>query len=370
MALRRRTLLGLLAFGLLSILGNASSTKILAQSGNPALQRCKPSAGSAATAVVAGNATAEAGNGGPLLFVVTTVAPLTNIAYNIGGNRVQIHGLIPEGADSHTFEPKPSAAEFISKADIIFLNGLHLKEPTRKMASANLKPGAEIIELGTQTLKQDDWIYDFSFPKDKGDPNPHLWMNPLLAMNYAAIIRDTLIRRDPAGKAYYQTNFEAMASRFKILDQAICDSIASIPEKTRKLLTYHDSFAYFAPRYGITVLGAIQPADFAEPSAQEVAKLIEQIKAEGVPAIFGSEVFPSKVIDQIGKEAGVKFIGTLADDDLPNQTENRLYHSYLQLMVNDVTTITSALGGDASPLKAVPTDNLHGPDTAVETAGQ
>src|SRR5258707_12439918 len=107
MALRRRTLLGLLAFGLLSILGNASSTKILAQSGNPALQRCKPSAGSAATAVVAGNATAEAGNGGPLLFVVTTVAPLTNIAYNIGGNRVQIHGLIPQGVHSLTFTPKP-----------------------------------------------------------------------------------------------------------------------------------------------------------------------------------------------------------------------------------------------------------------------
>ena len=155
-----------------------------------------------------------------------------------------------------------------------------------------------------------------------------------------------------------------------LLDQATCDAIASIPAKNRKLLTYHDSFAYFALRYGIDVIGAIQPADFAEPSAQEVARLIEQIKAAGVPAIFGSEVFPSKVIDQIGREAGVQYVETLADDDLPNQTGDRLYHSYLQLMVNDVTTMTRALGGDPTPLKAVPTDNLNGPDTAVEASGQ
>jgi manganese/iron transport system substrate-binding protein len=304
----------------------------------------------------------------PALYVVTTVAPLTNLTYNIGGNRIKIHGLIPEGTDSHTFEPKPSAAAFISQADIIFLNGLHLEEPTRKMAQANLKSGAEIVELGTQTLSDGDWIYDFSFPKEKGDPNPHLWMNPLLALNYAKIIRDTLSRRDPAGAAFYAANFDALSVRIQVLDQAICDSVASIPTKAHKLLTYHDSFAYFAPRYGMVVIGAIQPADFAEPSAQEVARLIDQIKAEEVPAIFGSEVFPSPVIDQIGKEAGVKYVQTLADDDLPNQTQDRLHHSYLQLMVNDVTTMTQSLGGDPVPLKAVVTDNLNGPDDAVEAS--
>jgi ABC-type Zn2+ transport system substrate-binding protein/surface adhesin len=158
------------------------------------------------------------------------------------------------------------------------------------------------------------------------------------------------------------------SARLVVLDQAICDSIASIPEGVHKLLIYHDSFAYFAPRYGIQVIGAIQPSDFTEPSAQEVARLIEQIKAAGVPAFFGSAVFPSRVLNQIGKEAGVKYIETLADDTLPNQVGNRLYHSYLQLMANDVTTIVRALGGDPSPLKAVPTDNLNGPDTAVESS--
>ncbi len=343
---------------------------VRSQSTNPALQRCTPSGKTGLAAVitpaVTDEAISEAGPAGsPSLYVVTTVAPLTNLVFNIGGNRIALHGLIPEGADSHTFEPKPSDAAFISRANVIFVNGLHLEEPTRKLAEANLQAGAQIVELGAQTISQADWVFDFSFPKDSGDPNPHLWMNPLLALRYAEIIRDTLVSRDPPNADFYRANYAKFRQRLLLLDQATCDAIASIPEKNRKLLTYHDSFAYFALRYGIDVIGAIQPADFADPSAQEVARLIEQIKAAGVPAIFGSEVFPSKVIDQIGKEAGVQYVETLADDDLPNQTGDRLYHSYLQLMVNDVTTMTRALGGDPSPLKVVPTDNINGPDSAA-----
>ncbi len=340
------------------------------QSGDPALQRCTPS--SAATAPAATQqstqAAAPASNDQPALFVVTTVAPITNLAFNIGGSHVKVYGLIPEGVNSHTFEPKPSDAARLSNADVIFVNGLHLEEPTLKLAQANMKSGAELVELAPKAIQEQDWAYDFSFPKAEGNPNPHLWINPLLALRYAKTMEETFARRDPAHADAYKANYDILAGRIQILDQAICDSTASIPEKQRKLLTYHDSFAYFAPRYGMEVLGAIQPADFSEPSAQEVARLIDQIKAEGVPAIFGSEVFPSPVLDQIGKEAGVKYISTLADDDLPNQTDNRLFHSYLQLMVNDVTTMTSALGGDPSPLKAVDTANIPGPDDSVESA--
>jgi ABC-type Zn uptake system ZnuABC Zn-binding protein ZnuA len=365
----RRTL----AIALLCTLGTWSQTLVTqAQAANPALQPCTPSA-APAKAVASPPATEAVGTAAaqanPSLYVVTTVAPLTNIAFNIAGHRVKVHGLVPEGMDSHTFEPKPSDAAFIAQADIVFINGLHLEEPTRKLAAANLKQGAEVIELGLSTLNETDWVYDFSFPEDQGDPNPHLWMNPLLALNYARIMRDTLSKRDPAGSAFYAANYEQFAARIQSLDRAICDSIATIPAAHRRLLTYHDSFAYFAPRYHMTIIGAIQPADFAEPSAREVARLIDQIREENVPAIFGSEVFPSKVIEQIGKEAGVKFVDTLADDDLPNQTGNRLYHSYLQLLVNDATTMTKALGGDPAPLQAVLTDNLNGPDTAVEISG-
>ncbi|MEP7288062.1 MAG: metal ABC transporter substrate-binding protein [Chloroflexota bacterium] len=367
-----RTFRSLMVSGLMVALtlGYSSGT-VKADSPTPALQPCVPSTTLATPEAAQPTAPVPAVEPAPpTLYVVTTVAPLTNIVFNIAGNRIKIHGLIPEGLDSHTFEPKPSDATFIAQADVIFINGLHLEEPTKKLAESNLKQGAEIIQLGTLTLSQADWVYDFSFPKDKGDPNPHLWMNPLLALNYAKIVRDTLSKRDSAGAAFYVANYATFAARLTTLDQAICNAVATIPAKQRKLLTYHDSFAYFAPRYQMTVIGAIQPADFAEPSAQEVAKLIDQLKAEGVPAIFGSEVFPSKVLDQIGKEAGVSYVNTLADDDLPNQTDNRLHHSYLQLLVNDVTTMTSALGGDPAALKAVATDNLNGSDSGVEVSGK
>src|SRR5258708_9762350 len=109
-------------------------------------------------------------------------------------------------------------------------------------------------------------------------------MNPINALRYAEIVRDTLVRRDPPNKDYYNKNYDTFKARIIALDKAIMDSINSISENNRKLLTYHDSFAYFAPRYHMIVLGAIQPADFAEPSPKEVGDLILQIKQEKVPA--------------------------------------------------------------------------------------
>src|SRR3972149_662060 len=277
------------------------------------------------------------------LRVVTTVSPLTNIVYNIGGDLIHLTGLVPEGVNSHTFEPAPSDAQKLARADLIFANGLKLEEPTLKLAEANKKADAEIILLGEQTITPDQYVYDFSFPKEAGSPNPHLWPNPMYALRYAEIARDALARRDPANADYYRKNHDAFKARIEALDKAIMETIHSIPAANRKLLTYHDSFAYFAPRYGMTVIGAIQPSDFAEPSAQDIANLITQLKAEKVPAIFGSEVFPSPVLDQIAKEAGVQYVDTLRDDDLPDQP-GAPNHSYFGLMVEDARMMATALG--------------------------
>ena len=111
---------------------------------------------------------------------------------------------------------------------------------------------------------------------------------------------------------------------------------ATVPEEDRKLLTYHDSFPYFAREYGWEVVGAIQPSDFAEPTPQEVAGLIDQIRAEHLPAIFGSEVFPSPVLEQIAAETGATYVDDLRDDDLPGEAGDP-DHSYLGLMVFDFT---------------------------------
>jgi ABC-type Zn uptake system ZnuABC Zn-binding protein ZnuA len=268
-------------------------------------------------------------------------------------------GLIPEGANSHTFEPRPSDAKLLGGANLIFLNGLHLEEPTRKLAVANLKRGAKIVELGPQTITPEEEIFDFSFPKEAGDPNPHLWMNPAYAKRYAEIVEQELSRADPTDAIYFQTNYRSLAARIDELDRAIVAATASVPPANRKLLTYHDSFAYFARRYGWDVIGAIQPADFAEPTPREVAALIDQVRSLHLPAIFGSEVFPSPVLAQIARETGAHYVDDLRDDNLPGKPGDR-DHSYIGLMVADVVSMTGALGGDPQPLKRLDPANLAG----------
>jgi ABC-type Zn uptake system ZnuABC Zn-binding protein ZnuA len=304
--------------------------------------------------------------GKPKLNVVSSVAPLVNIIFNIAGDKVQLVGIIPEGTDSHTFEPAPSDAVKLSKADVMFFNGLDLETPSIKLAQANKKVDAQIVILGELTVKPDQYQYDFSFPKELGHPNPHLWMNPMNALRYAEIVKDTLSTRDSANASYYQANYDKFKQRITDLDAAIAKSLSSIPPNNRKLLTYHDSFAYFVVRYPVMkVIGAIQPSSFDEPSAQEVARLIQQVKAEKVPAIFGSEVFPSKVLEQIARESGAKFIDKLRDDELPGNRGD-MVHSYVGLLVEDATVMTSALGGDPKPMESIDTTNIPGGDTAVE----
>ncbi|MDK1082116.1 MAG: metal ABC transporter substrate-binding protein [Anaerolineae bacterium] len=308
------------------------------------------------------NASIPAENG--QLAVVSTVSPITNIVYNIGGDRIRLTGIVPEGVNSHTFEPVPSDAVSLAGADLIFINGLNLEQPSLALALANLKEGAEIILLGELTITPGEYVYDFSFPREVGSPNPHLWTNPIYALKYAEIVRDKLLKHDPANADYYRANYQTFSERIDVLDEAIRVTTASIPYADRKLLTYHDSFAYFAPRYGYTVVGAIQPADFSEPSAREVASLIVQLRSESVPAIFGSEVFPSPVLDQIAREAGVSYVDMLRDDDLPGAPGDP-EHSYIGLMVYDLRIMAAALGGDPALMDGVDVSNVPGPDNGV-----
>jgi ABC-type Zn uptake system ZnuABC Zn-binding protein ZnuA len=289
---------------------------------------------------------------GKKLNVVTTVAPITSIVENVGGDKIKLTGIIPEGIDSHTFEPIPSDANLLSQADLIIINGLDLEIPTVKLAEANLKKGASILSLGPKTLRESDYVYDFSFPKEKGHPNPHLWLNPEYAMSYAAITRDALIQLDPANKSTYEQNTAVFLKKLEALDQAIQEAVNTIPPTNRRLLTYHDSWPYFARRYGFQVIGAAQPSDFSDPSPREVARLIEQIKKEKVPAVFGSEVFPSPVLEQIAREAKSRYIDKLRDDELPGKP-GEPQHSYIGMMLENTTIMFEALDGSVEALKRV-----------------
>jgi ABC-type Zn uptake system ZnuABC Zn-binding protein ZnuA len=297
------------------------------------------------------------------LRVATTVAPITNIAANIaGGTDTEIVGVVPEGTNSHTFEPAPSVAATLEAADVVFINGLVLEEPTRQLALANLGDGAEVCEIGTTILPEEEYIFDFSFPEDGGKPNPHLWTNPPMGKQYAEVIRDVLVERDPGDAATYRANFETFSARVDSLDAAVRAATATIPPDDRQLLTYHDAYAYFAAEYGWTVLGAIQPSSFDEPTARDVADLIEQVEASGVPAIFGSEVFPSTVLEQIASETGAEYVDDLRDDDLPGAPGDP-DHTWLALMRFNYVTMVAALGGDSSAF-----DGVDVSDVAADTA--
>jgi ABC-type Zn uptake system ZnuABC Zn-binding protein ZnuA len=286
-----------------------------------------------------------------LLNVVTTVSPITSIVENIGGNRILVRGIVPEGANSHTFDPPPSTARVLADADLFI---------------ANHGDGARAVLLGELAIAPDEWQFDFSFPEANGQPNPHLWPDPILALKYAEIVRDALTTSDPGGAAYYRANYEEFRLRIEALDAAIKTAVATVPEGQRRLLTYHDSWAYFARRYGFEVLGAVQPADFTEPSPRDMANLIGQVRDLGVLAIFGSEVFPSPVMEQIAAESGAVFIDQLADDDLPGEPGDA-GHSYLGLMTKNMVTMVRALGGDASALAAVDSSLVFDGQSPAET---
>lgn len=301
------------------------------------------------------------GGGADRIRIATTVAPITSIVANIVGDRADVTGIVPEGTNSHTFEPLPSVATLLSGVDVVYMNGLQLEEPTRKLAQANIPDGTDIVELGTLTIPEQDYIYDFSFPKADGKPNPHLWTDPTLARRYAEIVKDDMSARDPANASYYAANYEAFSALIDEFDAAMRTDFATIPKK--ELLTYHDAYAYFAKTYGWQVIGAIQMSDFEDPTPSEVADLIDQVRAAGVPAIFGSEVFPSPVLEQIGKETGVQYVDVLRDDDLPGSPGDA-EHSWFGLMRFDFVTMTEALGGDASSLRALTVRNVA-PDEAT-----
>lgn len=306
--------------------------------------------------------------------VATTVAPITNIVSNIAGDRVRVIGIIPEGTDSHTFEPRPSDGQLLGEANLIFVNGLGLEEPTMQLAESVKQPKTEVYQLGTNTLQRKDWVFDNSFPESGGKPNPHLWVNTQFAIAYAKLAAAELSKVDPEGADYYAANLKSYLERLNALDAVTREVVASIPAQNRKLLTYHDSWPYWAKQYGFEVIGAIQPSDFNEPSAQEVATLIDQIRKTKVPAIFGSEVFPSTVEEQIASEAKVKLANT-SDDDLPGDGSASAIdnadpkHTYIGMMGDNLRILADNLGGDASLVDKLDTRNVVGP-TANASAPQ
>ena len=314
--------------------------------------------GSSAPATSAG----ATGGAPDRLVVAATVAPITSIAANVGGDRVELSGIVPEGTNSHTFEPPPQVSRVLSEADVVLANGLKLEDPTLELAEENTKDDALVVRIGDAVLPEADYIYDFSFPEADGKPNPHLWTDPTYGIRYAGVVRDAFTQKDPEGAATYAANHDRFVGKAQALSDALEADQASIPQGKKLLLTYHDAYAYFARTYGWEVVGAVQPSNFEDPQPKEVARLVDQVRAREVPVIFGSEVFPSKVLEQIAEETGARYEDSLRDDDLPG-APGEPEHSWLGLMRYDYVTMIRGLGGTTPRL-----DALDVSDVVTDTA--
>lgn len=310
----------------------------------------------------------------PVLRVVATVAPIADLVAQVGGDRVEVRSLVPPGADSHTYEPRPSDVGALEDADLYVGIGLDLNEAALALAEANVGDGVPIVRLGEE-LADEQLVFDHVHEDDghgadghthshgddghshrHGDdgqevgPNPHVWTSVRASAALVDHIAALLADADPEGADTHGARAEAYVAELEELDDAIGAATATIPDDARTLVTFHDAWTYFARDHDLAFATAVQPADFTEPSASEVRDVIDLVRELDVPAVFGSEVFPSRVLEAIAGETDATYVGDLADDVLPGEPGDP-EHSYLGLMRRNATTIVEALGGDASSLR-------------------
>ena len=261
---------------------------------------------------------------------------LADIAQNVVGNRLRVDTLIPLGVDPHAYQPTPQDAAKIIDADVLIINGANLESflaPILQNAGGN-----QLVISASAGLTPRP---DPSGEHPEGDP--HFWLDPNNVVKYVENIRDGLLQADPAGAAVYATNAEKYIGELQVLDTWINSQVQNVPPARRQLVTNHETFGYFAQRYGFTVVGAIIPSvsSGAAPSAQELAVLIDSIRSTGTPAIFLETGSNPQLADQIAAETGVKVVSDLYTHSL--SAANGPAATYIDMLKYDVTAIVDAL---------------------------
>jgi ABC-type Zn uptake system ZnuABC Zn-binding protein ZnuA len=272
---------------------------------------------------------------GPL-HVLAVESFLADIAMNVVGDHLVVESLMPVDADPHAYQPSPQDAVKISNADVLIINGANLEAfiaPILQNASGKQK----IISASAGLTPRSDP----SGQNPAGDP--HFWLDPNNVINYVENIRDGLSLMDPAGKPVYAANAQKYIVELQSLDSWIKEQVKLVPPAHRQLVTNHETFGYFAERYGFTVIGAIVPSvtSGAAPSAQELATLIDQIHSAGVSAIFLEAGTNPQLADQIASETGVKVVTGLYTHSL--SLPGGPAATYIAMMNYDVTVIVEAL---------------------------
>ena len=264
---------------------------------------------------------------------------LGDIAQNVAGSRLKVESLMPLGLDPHAFELSPQDLIKVVDSPVIILNGAGLEEA---LEEAILNAGGEHLLIEASAgLSSRPLGADAGHLHEESDP--HFWLDPLNVVKYVENIRDGLSAYDPEGQEQYQANAAAYIEELKQLHQWIEQQVAQIAPERRKLVTNHESFGYFADRYGFMMIGAIIPSvsSGASPSAQQIAGLVEQIRQAGAPAIFLETGANSQLAEQIASETGVQVVTGLYSHSLTEPAGPA--PTYIEMMKYNTRLIVSAL---------------------------
>ncbi len=264
------------------------------------------------------------------LPVVASFTILADFARNIGGDRVAVISLVGPNGDVHSYVPTPADAKVLAGARVVIVNGLGLEGATaRFMETAAKDVKVVVASAGITPLRT------------AGAIDPHAWQSIANAKIYVANIRDALIAADPADKAVFETNAAAYRQQLDALDAEVRTDIAKTPPDHRKLITTHNAFGYFASAYGIEFIAPNGLATEAEGSARDVARIIKQIRAEHIPAVFPENVTDPRLLEEIARESGARMGGTLYSDALT--PPDGPAPTYIDLMRHNARQLVAAL---------------------------
>jgi zinc/manganese transport system substrate-binding protein len=292
------------------------------------------------------------------LKVVATFSIIGDFAAQVGGDKIDLSVLVPAGGDAHDFEPAPSDAAKIADAGVILENGVAFESwldalytaSGSKAMRAPLADGVALREGGEHHAEEragersKSATPEAEAGREHGEHDPHVWQDVKNAIVMVKNIEAALSKADAANGAVYQANAAAYIAKLEALDKEIVDAMAALPEPNRKIVTSHDALGYFGARYGVEIVGEVinsLSTEAGEPSAQEIVKLVEAIKAQGVKAIFPESVTNPKLVERVAQEAGVVVGGELHTDALgePGSTGA----SYIDAMRHNVKTFADAL---------------------------
>jgi zinc/manganese transport system substrate-binding protein len=269
--------------------------------------------------------------------VVATTPHVADLLANVGGERADVRGLLARGADPHGFEPRPSDAGAIADAAVVFKSGGDLDEWLDELVD-NAGGEADVVELigSVRTLEGGH---------DEDESDPHWWQDPRNAVRAVAAIRDALSEADPDGRATYERNAEAYTRELRRLDSEIAACLAKVPADKRKLVTTHDSLGYFARRYDVEVIGSVIPSlsTQAQPSAGDIADLVDQVRGEGVEAVFPEAGVDQRLERALSRDAGAAVGAPLFADTLGEEGSGA--ETYVGAMAANTAVLVDGMSG-------------------------